>query len=53
MPVPILESQEPDCLSLLEYLQSVSLFVHFLLSMFELSKAGGKAVRLPGMHDDA
>lgn len=53
MPVPVLESREPDFLLLLEYLQSVSLFVHFLLSTFELGNAGGKTGRLPGVHDDA
>lgn len=53
MPVPIIELQEPDCLLLLEYLQSVSLFVRFLLSTFELGNTGGKAGRLPGVHDDA
>lgn len=52
-PVPVLEPWEPDCILLLEYLQSVSLFVHFLLSTFELGNTGGKASRLSGMHDDA
>ena len=53
MPVPVLEPQEPVCPLLLEHLQSVSLFVHFPLSTFELGNAGGKAGRLLGTCDHA